>query len=147
MKGPAVTAPVPAEPANSDISGRPGHQALPQACLPRCTAETRQATVDCRTANNPTACQQAAFAADPTPSTTVSVGPDSVPLDCGFCLQWQTLSCTFEACPVEALASLRCPSLEPSSDGCAAVGAALSACLAASNFTACQGLRDGACFQ
>jgi len=146
-RGPDVTVPVPPEPSTCDIAGRPGHQPLPQACLPRCTAETRQATIDCRMASDPASCQAAVFAADPTPAASIAVGPDSVPLGCGFCLQWQTLSCSFEACPVEALASLRCPMIEPSSDDCAAVGAALSACLAASNFSACQAPRDGACFQ
>lgn len=145
-EGPPLTLPPPPEPNTCDIAGRAGHPPLPQACLPRCTAETRDATVACRTASDPVACQSAAFAADTTPSTVVSVGAEGVPLDCGFCLQWQSLSCFFDACPVETLALLRCPNVEASTDSCAGVTTRFNDCVAASGATACQRTRDAACF-
>lgn len=80
---------------------------LPSACLPRCTVDTWQRVVDCRSASDPFECQQAAIARDSIPAVELSSNFPR-PIDCGECLTHQTESCFFQVCRTEYLAQLRC---------------------------------------
>ncbi|MEC7525840.1 MAG: hypothetical protein VYE22_38520 [Myxococcota bacterium] len=138
---PAPPAPEP-EPATCSLAGR-GIPPLPSACLPRCSAETWRRVVACREDADPQTCQGEALAADETPNATLGTAAGPVPVDCAVCVNVQTQSCLFDACPVEMLSVLRCRALGGT---CDAESAAASSCAAASaGFRECQRERDARC--
>lgn len=145
--GPDIAPPAPApEPDTCDIVGSRGLAPLPAACMPRCSSETFNALSSCSNAPDPAECRAAAVAADASPIGTLQVGPEVAELDCRLCLDWQAFSCAFERCPTETMDLVRCPSIEASTDGCAAVQAAFQECFQLSGAATCQRTRSEACF-
>ncbi len=106
---------------------------LSGACLPRCSAATAQAVGGCTTAE----CQQAALAADTTPSIPFVVnGMNDGPLDCATCFGYHQMSCAHDVCPTETTAIMTC---NPMTDAmaCMPQQMALQTCIGA-NETAFQ---------
>lgn len=120
-----------------------GTPELPAACLPRCSAMTWQQVVDCRTAPNPTACQNMAISADPTPPVLLGGGQDVISVSCDTCLDLQTRSCVDEHCRLELLAFDRCRALTTGT--CTAEQSRVFACASTAAFKSCQRTRDARC--
>lgn len=127
------------------VEGLRGHPSLPSACMPRCSRETWDAIVACRSEADVNACQTRVIRADRTPPVALAGTFEPVSLSCDACLSWQTLSCMYDACPWELLALQRCRAFR-SGDSCEAERSAMNACVARSpGFTACQRARDSQC--
>ncbi len=147
--GPERTRPQPAEPATCAMDNYFGLPNLPSACLPRCTSSTFQQMVACRQSPNSAECQTMAFAADPTPAITMTLGPltEAVQLDCSACPNWQTFACAFQSCPAATAAYLRCTSGSvPSNDNCAAITATMASCFMRQAVISCREVNTPRCF-
>lgn len=124
-----------------------GWSPLPSSCLPRCTQTTWDAILACRTAADPSACQDAAIAMDTTPPTSATGASDVFPIDCNVCLSFQTRSCIEEACLFPLLAFDRCATLTPDAP-CTSESVALNDCrVAHPEVQACQRARDPLCVE
>ena len=123
--------------------------ALPDSCLPRCTAETELAVRDCLDSE----CLVAAVMADALPSVAMTVVGASRPFDlsCQFCYSLQQFHCASLVCPATASPALSC-SAPTDPDGCAEEFEALNGCLDtlpevdAETFNTCFQAAVGACF-
>lgn len=109
---------------------------LPDAWMPRCSAETRAAFAACDPGD--TACRDAALRADTTPSAMLDY-LGAWQITCGMggptsyrCIDWQTYACLAQACPSEYAAFANCRT------SCDDEGEALVACSdAAPGFGSC----------
>jgi hypothetical protein len=132
-------------PTGCSIEGLRGFPSLPAACMPRCSSETWNAVVACRSAPDPSACQQDVIRADSTAATMVGGTFEPQSINCDTCLTWQTRSCVDQFCRFELLALDRCLIFREGAT-CAAQTAAMNACVArAPGFAACQRARDAQC--
>lgn len=132
-------------PSSCTLADGRGLPPLPSACLPRCTASTWSAIVACRDAPDPTACQDAAIAMDPTAPIDLMGGADLIPLACDDCLSWQTTSCIEDSCRFPLLEFTRCANLRPG-DPCTTERSTVQSCISlAPEVATCQRLRDRAC--
>ena len=111
--------------------------------------QTFEQMVACRQSPNSAECQTMAFAADPTPAITMTLGPltESVQLDCSACPNWQTFACAFQSCPAATAAYLRCTSGNvPSNDNCAAITATMGNCFQRQAVISCREVNTPRCF-
>ncbi len=142
-----VLTPLPQHPTCSLVD-RPGSLPLPDACLPRCTAETWAGIVDCRSRPDVAGCQGAVIAADTSTPTQLDFGPElgAMTVDCSTCLDLQTESCFLEHCRAEYLAATRCRILDPRASACTAELTRVRTCSANSSaMRTCQATRDFLC--
>jgi hypothetical protein len=146
--GAAVEVFVPPEPATCTLADHPGTPPLPTACLPRCTTQTWDGIIDCRTAPDVAACQQTVLAADTSTTVQLDYGEElgTLPLDCSTCLDFQTETCFVEHCLETYLAALRCQALDNRPNACNAEIDAVRTCAGGSGaFRTCQSNRDFDC--
>lgn len=143
--GPELVLPASPTPTTCSVDDARGFPEIPMPCSPTCTSTTRAAIIACRSEANPTACQDAATAADPTPALQLGVGPESATIDCGACLDWQTWACAFSQCPAEVTDVLRCQNNLPLPN-CDSAVATLSACLDVPTFDACRSVATEQCY-
>lgn len=133
------------EPVTCSLAGARAMPMLPGACLPRCTRETWDQIVACRSEADVVACQTRAIEADPTAALSLDGLDNPLSLDCNTCLTWSTNSCVVRFCEAEFLAAQRCRGFR-AGDPCEAPQRALEACIAgAAEFRACQRARDRLC--
>ena len=129
-----------------------GWGALPDTCLPRCTAATHAAVNACGT---DLACVNAAVLADTTPGVVVRTYAGMQGVSCGGedfggltvypCIAWQDYACQSEACPAEYTAWVTCAS----AGSCTDERATLDACLLETNraaYTSCISVAVVACY-
>jgi hypothetical protein len=120
--------------------------ALPETCLPRCSAATHDAVRACPTAR----CATDARAADDTPIAIARTPRGDFEVGCALvlnpvaCEVWQLYSCQGDFCPTEFETWTACVN---GGDDCTRQRAALEDCGAASaEFQACFDERLDACF-
>lgn len=134
--GPTTPPPPPSGPCGTLAAFGP----LPAACMPRCTSTTLTRIADCSDAD----CRRSWLEADPTPSTTIVVGGETVTLDCDLCYGWQMETCVQDACPFETQAYRDCID---AGGTCEAEVEAFNDCIdASSTAQSCVNTRVGACF-
>jgi hypothetical protein len=137
--------PAVSEASTCTIAGRRGFPMLPAACLPRCTRETWDRIVACRTTSDVNSCQARAIGEDSTEAQNVAGLEDSFPITCEGCLSWTTTSCMAEFCPAQFLAAQRCRFFG-GGRSCETDQNTLRTCLVASaEYRACQRERDRRC--
>lgn len=134
--------------ATCSLVDRPGSLPLPDACMPRCTAETWAGVADCRNQADVVACQGRVIAADTSTPTQLDFGPElgAMTVDCGTCLDLQTESCFLEHCLTDYLAATRCRILDQRPTACTAEINQVRTCAAGSTaMRTCQATRDALC--
>ena len=119
---------------------------LPDPCLPRCSAATRDAVAAC----GDESCRWAAWAADETPAVLVQTYAGPLGVSCAGdgtaypCFAWQTYSCQADTCPAEYEAWANC---RAEGSICTELETALTTCNQASaEFAPCVTTRLAQCY-
>ena len=127
--------------------------ALPDTCVPRCTADTDLAISECAMLEDDAAriaCAVEAVRSDPTPTVYVDTFYGPLPVNCGgsdydadpyvySCTEWAVYACDAWVCPTEYYNWAVC-------GGCAEWTAALDACRAGSEHEMCRFREIGRCY-
>lgn len=121
---------------------------LPETCLPRCSAETKDAIRACGMNGE---CGLAALRSDTTPSVMVDTPYGPVEVDCAGdgprfpCYLWQLYSCDADFCSEEYFAYVEC---SQTGAPCTPEYTALESCREANpEWDACQLMRTDACYE